>query len=183
MEWVGEAYEKTAALMRGGIAAVSRAWGLLAGLALSLALILLVGWPVLATVLEATHALARLEGALRRSGWTRSADALEQWKDIESPEDGEPVAALDPAGTAALLRETRGLSRPVRLGLETIGLVLATEAIALPLGVLLAILLFRTDLWGRRVVLALIALAAFVPLPLQATAWLARSGTPVACRR
>ena len=83
---------------------------------------------------------------------------------------------MDPAGTSAMLRETRGLARPARLALETIGLVLATEAIALPLGVLLAILLFRTDLWGRRVMLALIALAAFVPLPLHATAWLGALG-------
>ena len=85
-------------------------------------------------------------------------------------------AAMDPAGTAELLRENRGLARPVRLALETTGLVLATEAIALALGILLAVLLFRTDLWGRHVVLALIALAAFVPMPLHATAWLGALG-------
>ena len=60
--------------------------------------------------------------------------------------------------------------------METTGLVLATEAFALPLGILLAILLFRTDLWGRQVVLALVALSAFVPLPLHATAWLGALG-------
>ena len=161
---------------------MSRAWGLLAGLTLSFALMFLVGWPVVATVLEATRAVAKLEGSLRRSGWTRLADALDQWKEIEFSDDDEPVAALDPAGTAALLRETRGLARPVRLGLETTGLVLATEALALPIGVLLAIFLFRTDIWGRRVMLALVAITAFVPLPLQATAWLGRWGMPVGCR-
>ena len=83
---------------------------------------------------------------------------------------------MDPAGTAELLRENRGLARPVQLALETTGLVLATEAIALPVGVLLAILLFRTDLWGRHVLLALVALAAFIPLPLHATAWLGALG-------
>ncbi len=155
---------------------MSRVWGILAGSALSMALILLVGWPVLATVLEATGAVARLEKALHQSGWTKLADALDQWKGVESSDEADLSTALDPAGTAALLRETQGLARPVRLGLETIGLVLATEAIALPVGVLLAIFLFRTDLWGRRVVLALIALAAFVPLPLHATAWLGALG-------
>ena len=44
----------------------------------------------------------------------------------------------------------RGLARPVRLALETTGLVVATEAIALPLGILLAFFLFRTDVWGRQ---------------------------------
>ncbi len=87
-----------------------------------------------------------------------------------------PAIAMDPAGTSTILQETRGLTRPARLALETIGLVMATEAMSLPLGILLAILLFRTDLWGRRVMLALIALTAFVPLPLHATAWLGALG-------
>jgi iron(III) transport system permease protein len=153
---------------------VSRAWGLLAGLVLSLALILVVGWPALATVLEATRAVVRLEGALRQAGLTTQADALARWQRSES--SAESGAALDPAGTAELLREDRGLARPVRLALETTGLVLATEMLALPVGILLAILLFRTDLWGRRVLLALVALTAFVPLPLHATAWLGALG-------
>jgi iron(III) transport system permease protein len=41
---------------------------------------------------------------------------------------------------------------------------------------LLAIVLFRTDIWGRRGLLAIIALAAFVPIPLHATAWLGALG-------
>jgi iron(III) transport system permease protein len=149
-------------------------WGLLARLTLSLGLIFVVGWPALATVLEATRAVDRLEGTLRRTGWTTQADALARWRGSESPTDSG--AALDPAGTAELLRENRGLARPVRLALETTGLVVATEALALPLGILLAILLFRTDLWGRHMLLALVALAAFVPLPLHATAWLGALG-------
>ena len=153
---------------------MSRVWGFLAGLGLSLALILVVGWPALATVLEATRAVVRLEGALRQAGLTTQADALARWQGSESPTDSG--AALDPAGTAELLRENRGLARPVRLALETTGLVLATETLALPVGILLAILLFRTDLWGRRVLLALVALVAFVPLPLHATAWLGALG-------
>src|SRR5262249_54064709 len=86
------------------------------------------------------------------------------------------VAALDPAGSAEILRETRGMARPVRLALETTRLVAATEAIALPLGILLALFLFRTDVWGRTVLLAIIALSAFGPLPLHATAWLGALG-------
>ncbi len=49
---------------------MSRAWGLLARLVLSLALIFVVGWPALATVLEATRAVDRLERTLRRAGLT-----------------------------------------------------------------------------------------------------------------
>ena len=46
----------------------------------------------------------------------------------------------------------------------------------MPVGVLLAVVLFRTDIWGRRGLLAIIALAAFVPMPLHATAWLGALG-------
>jgi iron(III) transport system permease protein len=64
----------------------------------------------------------------------------------------------------------------LRLAATSVLLVLATEAIALPLGAPLAFLFFRTDLWGRRVGIALAALLAFVPLPLVATAWLGALG-------
>ncbi len=69
-----------------------------------------------------------------------------------------------------------GEGRPLRLAMETARLVLATEAIALPLGLPLALVLFRTDLWGRRAVLGLMAVSAFVPMPLLATAWLGALG-------
>ena len=113
---------------------------------------------------------------MRRAGWSDAADSLARWRGVEPADGIRDGAAMDPAGTAELLRETRGLARPVRLALETIGLVLATEAIALPVGVLLAIVLFRTDIWGRRGLLAIVALAAFVPMPLHATAWLGALG-------
>jgi iron(III) transport system permease protein len=153
---------------------VSRAGRPLAGIALSLALILIVGWPVLATVLEATRAALLLEGALQRAGWTAAAESLGRWRGSEAPSSSG--SAIDPIGSREVLRETGGLVRPVRLAWETSRLVLATEAMALPLGILLAFLLFRTDLWGRHVLLALIGLAAFVPLPLHATAWLGALG-------
>ena len=68
------------------------------------------------------------------------------------------------------------MARPLRLAIETVSLVAATVAIALPLGILLALFLFRTDAWGRRLLLAVIGLSAFVPLPLHATAWLGALG-------
>ena len=49
--------------------------------ALSLALIFVVGWPALATVLEATRAGDRLDGR-STAGWT-PADALARWQGSE----------------------------------------------------------------------------------------------------
>jgi iron(III) transport system permease protein len=85
-------------------------------------------------------------------------------------------AALDAAASADVLSEARGLSRPLLLARESVTLALLTEALALPWGVLLAVLLFRTDVWGRRLLILLFALAVFIPLPLHATAWLGAFG-------
>jgi iron(III) transport system permease protein len=157
--------------------AVSRIWGVLAELVLAIALFLVVGWPALATVLDASNAVPKLERAMRRAGWSAAAERLASWRGAQpADEEANVGAAMDPVGTAELLRESRGLSRPARLALETTVLVLATEAMALPIGVFLAIVLFRTDIWGRRGLLAIIALAAFVPMPLHATAWLGALG-------
>lgn len=112
-------------------------------------LLILLGWPLAATVFEA------VSGAGGGSGLG---------------------GGLDPAATAAVVAETGGLSRPARLALETIGLTLASGALALPIGVALALLLFRTDAWGRRPMLFLLGLSAFIPLPLHATAWLGAFG-------
>jgi iron(III) transport system permease protein len=106
------------------------------------ALIALLGWPSVATIIQ----------ALRATG---------------------PVAAgtlLDPVAM------TGQAARPLGLAFETLRVVAATEAIALPTGVLLALFLFRTNLWGRDALLALVLLALFVPLPLHATAWLGAIG-------
>ncbi len=72
--------------------------------------------------------------------------------------------------------EAGGVRRPLALAAESIRLVLTTELLALPPGLILAWLLFRSDAWGRRAVLGLLAVAAFVPLPLHATAWLGAFG-------
>jgi iron(III) transport system permease protein len=120
---------------------------------LAFALMAVVGWPAFATVREAVRAQALSRDVVPATG-----------------------AALDAVGSAEMLRDTGELARPLRLAVETISLVAATEAIALPLGIVLALFLFRTDAWGRRLVLAVIGLAAFVPLPLHATAWLGALG-------
>lgn len=117
------------------------------------ALIAVVGWPVVATVIEAGRSSLWPDKAIASAG-----------------------AALDSGASIELLSQTRGLSRPVLLARESILLVLSTEVIALPLGVILALLLFRTDAWGRRLLVLLFALAIFIPLPLHATAWLGALG-------
>jgi iron(III) transport system permease protein len=72
--------------------------------------------------------------------------------------------------------EPGAVRRPLGLAVETVRLVAATEALALPVGLALALVLFRTDAWGRRALIGLLAVAAFVPLPLHATAWLGALG-------
>jgi len=107
------------------------------------ALVVVVGWPLLATILEATR-----------------------------PDETSGT------GTGEIVVTTRAgeIIRPMGLAFQTARLVLATEAMALPVGLVLAFLLFRTDLWGRRGMLGAVALAAFVPMPLTATAWLGALG-------
>lgn len=72
------------------------------------------------------------------------------------------LAGLDPRG-GSLLRNT-GL------------LVGCTLAMCLPVGVLVAWLVARTDLFGRRLAIALLAAGLFVPLFVQAGAWQAGFG-------
>ncbi len=110
---------------------------------LAAALIAVLGWPALATVIES----ARGAGGEQRGGLIAPGEA-DYWR-VPRP--------LVLAGRSA----------------EVVGMALA---IALPIGVPLALVLFRTDAWGRRAVLGVLALAAFVPMPLHATAWLGAFG-------
>jgi iron(III) transport system permease protein len=100
---------------------------------------------------------------------------------------GWPGAALvlEAARGTSLAETARGLmdtalagaaGRPLGLAAATLRVTLGAEALALPAGIALAVLLFRTDLWGRRLLLGLLALALFVPMPLHATAWLGAIG-------
>ena len=100
--------------------------------------------------------------------WPAAATALEAWR--SAPGGGGPGLLTPPAEGGGALR------RPLALAGETARLVLATEAITLPVALPLAFLLFRTDAPGRRVMLGVIAVAAFVPLPLHASAWLGAFG-------
>jgi iron(III) transport system permease protein len=68
------------------------------------------------------------------------------------------------------------LGRLASLGGNTALLVLGTLAVAMPLGVAAAVLLYRTDLPGRDVLRGLTALTLFVPLPVLTTAWQAALG-------
>ena len=117
--------------------------GLIRSSPVILALVAVVGWPLLATVLEATKS-----------------------EESSGPGPGEIV----PSGRAG------EIVRPLGLAFQTARLVLATEALALPVGVALAFVLLRTDAWGRRGMLGVVGLAAFVPMPLIATAWLGALG-------
>jgi iron(III) transport system permease protein len=70
----------------------------------------------------------------------------------------------------------QAVSRPLSLARESLKLTALTECLALPLGVLLAWLLFRVEVRGRRALLTLVVLLLFIPLPLQALAWLGSLG-------
>ncbi len=82
------------------------------------------------------------------------------------------VAALV-VGTLPLLLVDR---RSWSLLAGTLDLVVRTLAVSLPLGTVLAWLVVRTDLPGRRIAAGLLAVALFVPLYLQAAAWQAGFG-------
>jgi iron(III) transport system permease protein len=101
-------------------------------------------------------------------GWPLLAMVIESTK----PEDSTGTGP----GEIVPVSRPGEIIRPLGLAFQTARLVLATEAIALPLGVILAFVLFRTDVWGRRLMLGVVALAAFVPMPLNATAWLGAFG-------
>jgi iron(III) transport system permease protein len=67
-------------------------------------------------------------------------------------------------------------SRERGLALNTIYLVAATCAISVPLGTLLAFLIARTDLPGRRALALIAAVLLFMPLYVQTAAWQAGFG-------
>jgi iron(III) transport system permease protein len=88
---------------------------------------------------------------------------------------GVPIARLlaDPNAWASW----REAPRLLELSRNTLILVVGTVALALPLGAAGAILLYRTDLPGRRLFRFLLLLGLFVPLPLFASGWQALLGS------
>lgn len=103
-------------------------------------------------------------------GWPAVATVAASVRGGEGSGAG-PAGAFGPVAA-----EAGRVARPLQLGATSLELVLLTEAIALPLGLPLALVLFRTDAWGRRSLLGLFALSALVPMPLYATAWLGGFG-------
>src|SRR5262245_26838136 len=71
----------------------------------------------------------------------------------------------------------RDSERALHLGRNTALLIAGTMLLALPVGTLLAFLLYRTDLPLARLWRGLLLLILFVPLPLFASAWQAALGT------
>ena len=69
------------------------------------------------------------------------------------------------------------LGRLLSLASNTIALAAGTLALALPIGIALAVLFYRSDLPLRGWLRFLVLLCLFVPLPLFATAWQAALGT------
>ncbi len=67
--------------------------------------------------------------------------------------------------------------RLLSLARNTAWLVLGTLALTIPVGVCLALLLYRSDLPGRHLIRRVIVLLLFVPLPLEASAWQAALGS------
>jgi iron(III) transport system permease protein len=63
------------------------------------------------------------------------------------------------------------LDRLAALAENTLRLMLGTVALTLPIGTVMAVLLYRTDLPGRGFFRFLTILALFVPLPVLVTAW------------
>src|SRR5262245_28156937 len=102
----------------------------------------LLGSPLAATAFEACgpRRVAGILDSVGMSAWARSI--RDAWPD--EPESSTGMS-LDPVATARMLDDRGGIPRPVRLALESISLVAATEALVLPPGILLALLLFRTD--------------------------------------
>lgn len=81
------------------------------------------------------------------------------------------------AGDPAAWSAWRDVTRLVSLTRTTFFLVAAVLAIDVPLGTLLAVILYRSDLPGRIFLRRVVVVSLFVPLPLFATAWQAALGS------
>ncbi|HTK77756.1 MAG TPA: hypothetical protein VL371_20990, partial [Gemmataceae bacterium] len=75
--------------------------------------------------------------------------------------------AITPDGWAGL----RDVPRLLVLLRNTLALAVGVVVVALPLGLVLAVLLYRSHLPGRHVLRSLLVVSLFIPLPLVTTAW------------
>ncbi len=64
-----------------------------------------------------------------------------------------------------------------QLAVNTLVLSAGTIALALPLGLMLAVLLFRCTILVRRILLALLAILLFIPLPVLVSSWQSTFGS------
>lgn len=86
----------------------------------------------------------------------------------------QPFARL--LNAAAWQWQPGDLERIVQLAANTLLLVGGTCLLAVPAGTMLAVLLVRTTLPGRRVLLAILVILLFVPVPLIVSSWQALLG-------
>lgn len=86
----------------------------------------------------------------------------------------QPFAAVFEAATWRWTEDDA--TRLRHLALNTLALTGGTVAVAMPPGVLLGVVLFRTSFPGRSVFLLLLALLLFVPVPVLVSSWQAALG-------
>lgn len=67
---------------------------------------------------------------------------------------------------------TTDVARPLGLAWATLRVTALAAALAVPVGAVLALLLTRTDMWGRGPLGVLVLIVLFVPMPLHAVCWL-----------
>ena len=90
--------------------------------------------------------------------------------------NNQRVAAAAAVGLAIIALATSCDARTRGLLVNTLWLACGASAIAVPIGATLALLLFKTDLWGRKALLGVLTAMLFVPLYLYAAAWEAGFG-------
>jgi iron(III) transport system permease protein len=90
------------------------------------------------------------------------------------------ISTVDPGSDAALggggLITATAFADEVGPAIQTNKVVLGAVAVALPPGLVLAALLFKTDAAGRRGLVVLLATGLFLPMPLHAAGWLGSYG-------
>src|SRR5437899_2035136 len=107
-------------------------------------------------------------------GWWRLSVSLILFVTIALP---AAMPFLDLLARAQGWRAWTEGERLLALAGNTLGLVAGTLALALPAGIVAAVLLYRTDLPLRRGLRFLALLTLFIPLPLFTSAWQAALGT------
>ncbi len=120
-------------------------------------------------------------------GWPAWSLGVAAWKSDRSVVPSGPGGLSDPATAIGpspgagewdemIDRALDRLARPLRLLGESVLLVGLTLVWVMPIGILGAVLLFRTNLPGRHILIGLAVVGLFIPLPLLASSWLGAFG-------